>query len=90
MFVTAPILFGVTPTPELFEYIATNADNWMFGHLSAFRDEGTITIFMTHTLLGDYLDPEELRSAAFGIGFSANDLDDELQSRFGGTRSHED
>lgn len=88
--ITAPVLFEVPPTPELFEYVATNADNWLFGHLSATRDEGTVHIFITHTLLGDYLDAEELRAAAFGIAISTNELDDEMQQRFGGRRSHED
>lgn len=90
VFITAPILIGVPPTPDLFEYVATNADNWMFGHLSAHPSDSAIDILMTHTLLGDYLDAEELRTAAFGIALTANDLDDELQQRFGGTRAHED
>ena len=40
----------------------------------------------SHTLLGDYLDPEELRSAIGAVATTGNDLDDEVQDRFGGER----
>ncbi len=85
--VFARIISGVTPTPELFEYVATSADNYVFGHLSLNKeDEGTYGIWMTHTLLGDYLDAEEVRSAVGAILVTVDDLDDELKARFGGRR----
>jgi hypothetical protein len=90
--VAAPVLFNVPASPALFEYIATNSDNWLFGHLSAARDDetGGVNVLMTHRLLGDYLDAEELLSAVIGIVMTAEDLDDELKARFGGERMHED
>lgn len=90
--ITAPLVWNVPATPDLFEYVAFNADNWFFGHLSVeTADEGGgVNVFMTHTLLGDYLDAEELRSAAFGIAVAADEIDDEIKSKFGGERFHED
>ncbi len=43
----------------------------------------------THTLLGDYLDEEELHNAVGAVVTTADRLDDELQSRFGGKRSED-
>jgi len=87
----APVLQGCTASPELFEHIATRADDYLFGHLSADREQdGTINVWFTHTLLGDYLDPEELEYAVGGVGGTADQLDDELKARFGGRRFHED
>ena len=88
---TCPILFGVQPSPELFEHVATHADDYYFGHLSAFRSEdGSITLFFTHSILGDYLDEQEVVGAVYMLLPVANDLDDALQQQFGGRRFHED
>lgn len=89
--VLARILSGVTPTPELFEYVATSADDHTLGHLSlAKEDGGTYGIWMTHRLLGDYLDAEEIRWAVGGILWAVDELDDDLKARFGGRRLVED
>jgi hypothetical protein len=88
--IMAPILLGVPATPELFEYIATNASRYLFGHLSALRDDdGTIGVLLTHELLGDFLDPDELKIAVGSVALTANDLDDEMKARFGGKRFHD-
>ena len=85
----APILFGVKPSPALYEWIARNGGTYYFGHVGAVDDKsepGALFLYMSHTLLGDYLDEEELASAMWGVLGSADDLDDELQKRFGGKR----
>ena len=88
--VTVPLLFGVSPTPELFRHLAFHADDYIFGHLSAVEaDNGTVTIMFTHALLGDFLDEPELTSAVVGLLGVADDLDDELMAQFGGERFHE-
>lgn len=80
-------LWGVAGTPELFEYIATEANTYRFGALGLFkRDDGTYNVSMSHTLLGDTLDPEELKHALLAVTFTVNGLDDELKERFGGDR----
>ncbi|MFT4089006.1 MAG: hypothetical protein QM658_17985, partial [Gordonia sp. (in: high G+C Gram-positive bacteria)] len=47
-------------------------------------------VSLKHNLLGDFLDPEELMSAVYGLAFVADDVDDELKAKFGGLRFHED
>ncbi len=85
---SAPVLFEVPLTPELFKYVAVNADNWWFGHLfvSPNEDGTTGTVIARHTLLGDYLDKDELMYAVNGVLHSTDSLDDELQKQFGGKR----
>ena len=86
--VTAPILFEVPLTPELYRHVAVHADDWWFGHLFLIENEGatTGTLIGRHTLLGDYLDKDELLYAVNGVGYSADGADDELQKQFGGKR----
>lgn len=87
----AVVLSEVNPTPELFEFVAVHADDWVFGHICTVRDKdsGLNRVLMRHTLLGDYLDAEELRSAVVAIVVSADRLDDEMKETFGGKRFRE-
>lgn len=88
---TVPLLTGVNGSPELFEYIAFHADDYILGHLSLFRDDdGELRVFVTHELLGDYIDEAEFAAALFSIMSTVDDLDDELQARFGGRRFHDE
>lgn len=85
-----PLLLHVKESPQLFEHIALHADDYMFGHLNVGRtDEGLIVCF-SHTLLGDYLDEEELCRSVAAMLTTADDLDDELATQFGGDRFHGD
>ncbi len=88
--VVAPLLFGVKGSPELFEYIARHSDDYLFGHLALKDRDGTFDIHFSHILLGDFLDPEELKSVVAAVAITGNDLDDELQKQFGGERFYED
>lgn len=85
--VRAIVAWEVPATPELFEYVAKEGSNYFFGHLHVWDDPdvpGTVSMSMTHTLLGDFLDKEELMYAVYGIAGSADELDDTIVSRFGG------
>lgn len=84
--VCAPILQGVKPSPELWEFVARNGAVLLFGHLVAADNGDQVDVMIVHNLLGDYLDPDELSWAVHGIGSVADQLDDQLQSRFGGNR----
>ena len=86
--VESPILFGVTPTPELFEWVARNGGSRWFGHIEVHDIKGSdnINLFFTHTLLGDFLDHPELETAMFGVLQVADEWDDQLQARFGGEK----
>jgi len=87
--VFAPVLLEVQPSPALHQYIAEN--DYVFGNLTLEAGEhGTQTLMFGHRLLGDFLDPAELESAVGAVAFTADDLDDELQPRFGGSKMLED
>lgn len=89
--VSAPVLFEVQPSPDLYEHIATHGDDYLFGHLSAAaQQDGSVTVMFTHTLLGDYIDPDELKHAVGGVISVADQIDDDLKTRFGGKRFHDD
>lgn len=88
--VFAPVLFGVPPTPELYEYVATEGGNYILGGLCARPGDGGVTLEFRYTVLGDFLDAEELAQAVMAVIFTANGLDDKLKPRFGGSRFHED
>ncbi len=87
--VTAPILWGVTPTSELFEWVAREGGSRWFGHVEVHpsNEEGKVDLIFSHTLLGDVLDQPELEAAMWALLSTADTWDDELQPRFGGTRS---
>ena len=87
--ISSPILWSVPPTPQLFEWIAREGGRYYFGHVQAaddVRDQGKVFLSMNHTLLGDYLDEEELAAAMYAVLNTADQLDDELKNRFGGKR----
>lgn len=87
--VSAPLLWEVDPSPELFEWIAKNGGRFFFGHVTAYDDSsapGKLFLAMSHTLLGDYLDEEELHWALYTLLQTADKLDDELKEKFGGKR----
>lgn len=84
-------LAEVPVTPDLYEFIATGSDSFIFGHLSLAVDDASNTgmVFLSHRLLGDYLDEDELMYVVGGLVSSADDIDDDLKDRFGGRRFHE-
>ena len=87
--VTSPVLRAVKPSPALYEYLVREAPKLWFGAIEASDDSqnpGLLFLAMVHTLLGDYLDEEELRAALFGVLNAADDVDDQMQKRFGGKR----
>ena len=86
--ISSLILKGVKATPELFEWVARHGGSRWFGHVEVYDDKnlGGVMLVMAHTLLGDYLDEQELRHGVMGILSAANEWDDELQKKFGGKR----
>jgi hypothetical protein len=88
--VISPVLLGAKESPELFEYVALNSDRYKIGTLSAMREDAGITLFLSHGILGTYLDAPELERTVVLIAETADEIDDELQGRFGGHRFHED
>jgi len=73
----------VPASPELFEFIATSS--YWFGHLLCVCKDGLATVMFSHTLLGDFLDPEELKTAVAMVALTSDGIDDKIAERFGGT-----
>lgn len=89
--ITVPLLQQVPESPELHREIAFRADDYRFGTLALRSDDDHgVCIFFCHTLLGDYLDDDELVHALGEMLRDADDLDDELKQQFRGRRFHED
>ncbi len=87
----APILWDVARTPELYEWVATEGQAFVIGHVVCYRSQEAenTNLFLEYALFGDNLDEPEIVHAV-GITLSmANGLDDQLQPRFGGRKSIE-
>lgn len=83
--------FGLTPSPELYEWVAKHTSSYRFGHVSLIEfDDGSARVDFRHLLLGDFLDPDELLVAVRAVGITADEIDDEIKDRFGGRRFHDD
>lgn len=81
---------GVRLTPELFEYVATDTST-VFGTLTVFKkQDGTGMLIMRETLLGDFLDEDELKYAVLGLVYATDDQDEQLAARFAGEVFHEE
>lgn len=89
--VWALVASDVPASPEFFEFVARRSDSFYFGHLGVIEAEETklLTLVMSHTLLGDFLDAEELMFAVVGVVSSADELDDQVVADFGGRKFHE-
>lgn len=88
VYIQSLILRDVRPTAALFEWVAREGGaNW-FGHVVVrdAEEAGSVVLLAEHTLLGDYLDEQELAAAMYGVLGFADHYDEELQKRFGGKR----
>lgn len=88
---TAPLLFDVPPSPEVFHWAATEGQNFVFGATAVIEEnDGTLSLIFSHSLLGTYLDEEELMTGLIGVVGTVDRLDDDLKLKFGGRRLIED
>ncbi|THB65636.1 MAG: hypothetical protein D6E12_12150 [Desulfovibrio sp.] len=87
---TAVILTDVARdgNEAMFEYFSMLNNEMHLGRLSwqEHGSSGKGDILLTHSLLGDFLDPEELQTSVLVMAYTADDLDEELQAKFGGKR----
>lgn len=86
------LVTAVPLTLDVYRWVAVDGQCYWFGHARAVEDEHVEgqpqlgRIQFEHVLLGDVLDADELDAAVQGIANSADELDDDLVTRFGGTR----
>jgi hypothetical protein len=82
--VSAMCVTGAKPSPELYQHVASFQSQ--IGHLSVNeQDDGTVCIEYSHGLLGEFLNPAELRLTVIAVALLADQIDDDLAARFGGT-----
>jgi hypothetical protein len=85
--IAAPIAFNVPASPQLFKWLALNTGEKYFGSFEVSEyEDGSIFVGAYYTLLGDSLDPDELKNAVTAIAFLADEEDDKVKDQFGGTR----
>lgn len=86
--VFSPMLREVPLTDDLCRWVAIQGQDRWFSHARLFPSEDgrTCEVILEQDLLGDTIDPDELKVAVTSVAVGANDLDDELQQRFGGLR----
>ena len=77
---------GVPVTPALTLFLARENLSLLFGHFSLRAEEGAEQgeVWFGHTLLGDFLDPDELVTALSTVARMADKYDDLIRERFGG------
>jgi len=73
---------GVTPSEELYRYLLTENANFVFGGFGLTTDN---TVIYQHSVLGDSIDKEQLRASVRAVAGVADDYDDQITSRFGGS-----
>lgn len=88
VYVWAPTVFDVTPTNELYKWVATEGADFWYGHckVTPFGDKGNVQVIFEITIPGDTIDPGELKRALLSVATTADNLDDELKAKFGGKR----
>ena len=85
---SAVVLRDVKVTSKLKEYVGSRSADFIFGNLALLHDQGQkegILLFR-HSILGDVLDEEELLNSLAMVVSTADNLDEELQKKFGGKR----
>lgn len=81
---SAIVVKGASMTPELMKFLLTKNHGAIYGGFGI-DDDGDI--WFTHTIYGSTLDKEELRHSVMAVLYTADKLDDEIISRWGGTRA---
>jgi hypothetical protein len=91
VYVWAPTIYDVKPSNELYKWVATEGGDFFYGHckVSPFGENGNVQVIFEITIPGDTIDPGELKQALLAVAMTADDLDDELQKKFGGKRVDE-
>jgi len=83
--VFAYVVIDVEVTEQLMRYLLTYNLRLILGAFGLARAEGDKgTVLLTHTILGDSMNRDELYGSVSAIARVADDLDDEIVRAFGG------
>jgi hypothetical protein len=79
------VVMDVEVTPELMRYLLTYNLRLILGAFGMSLGEGDRgSVLLTHTILGDSMDREELYASVSAIARVADDTDDQIVTAFGG------
>lgn len=83
---TVPMVSDVPLTSALYEWVATDGQNFRLGSTFVVKDDDdkTGSLFFSYAIIGDDLDESELMTSVFALLYTCDDLDNNLQKRFGG------
>lgn len=85
--IMAVLLMKAPQNPALHQWIATSAHKFPLGATQLYpQSDGSGVVVYNYALAGDTLDPQELKFAVLTVALAADELDDELKTRFGGIR----
>ena len=82
---TAIVTSETKETPALYKYLNDTNAGLRFGSLQYLPGK-TSFLILQYSILGDFLDPEELLNALRVVVLVADKLDDEIVGKFGGKR----
>lgn len=82
---TAIVTTETKESPALYKYLNDTNSALRFGSLQYLREKPSVLI-LQYTILGDFLDPEELLNALRVVVMVADKFDDEIVGKFGGKR----
>ena len=82
---TAIVTSETKETPALYKYLNDTNAGLRFGSLQYLPGKTSVLI-LQYSILGDFLDPEELLNALRVVVLVADKLDDEIVGKFGGKR----
>ena len=80
----AYVVTDIETTPELTKYLLLKNNDMRFG---GFGMDGDGDIFFQHSIVGSSCDKNELRASVMAVLMTADQLDDEIVSRWGGKRA---
>jgi hypothetical protein len=82
---TAIVSTETKESPALYKYLNDTNSGLRFGSLQFLNGSPSVLI-LQYSILGDFLDPEELLNALRAVVLVADKLDDEIVGKFGGKR----
>jgi len=83
----ALVAADVRGSEAMFKWIATEGQSFDYGAVKAVqRDDGLYNIVFQYNLAGESVDPMEVKNALLSVCTTADGMDEEFVSRFGGKR----
>lgn len=79
----AYVVAGIELTPDLMHFLLRENDKMRFGAFGIDKDD---SIFFEHTIVGSSCDKEELKGSVMAVVLTADEYDDQIIERWGGSR----